>query len=284
MMNRWKIPLILSAVVGVVLLIVGIRFWEALVIMAAIALIGRFAPDPPPVLFKPTTKRGRSMLIIGMALAVPFALPTLHLLFIFASLGIAAAIDAVAADERIPELKSHLTIYVAPPLLTEGGAVIVAAIPMPEDEWRALDGENLAENDPNNRKRPTLASTDRLFGVRATSTATIIEMFYPENGTFGFDLVPAPDVARPPQLKTERILVGDGGWTDRKKGVTYDWPDVSTIHVAGTRHNEDFARMIRISQVDLMRQYPDERFYAGANVYLPTVEQIETAVAPGAIE
>lgn len=206
-----------------------------------------------------------------------------YLLVVVLVPGIAALADTLRSDDRSPELRSHLTIYVAPPLLTEGGAVIVAAIPIPETEWRALEGENLAEDDPNNRQRPTLASTDRLFGVRATSTATIIEMFYPENGTFGFDLVPAPDIARPPRLETELVLVGDGGWTDLKKGISYKWPDVSTIYVSGPANGEDFARLIRTSQVDLMRQYPDESYYEGANVYSPTIEQIEKASGPGSL-
>ena len=34
-------------------------------------------------------------------------------------------------------LQTHVTIYLAAPILKEGSAVITAGIPMPDDQWRS---------------------------------------------------------------------------------------------------------------------------------------------------
>jgi hypothetical protein len=39
---------------------------------------------------------------------------------------------------------SHLTFYVQEPLLSQGGTVVLAAIPIPAEQWRSLTGPNFA--------------------------------------------------------------------------------------------------------------------------------------------
>ncbi|SIO30945.1 hypothetical protein [Vannielia litorea] len=70
-------------------------------------------------------------------------------------------------ERRDAMLRSHLTLCVDEPLLSEGSTVIVASIPIPEAEWRALAGPNPAAEDEDNRKRPQLKEGDRLFGAYA---------------------------------------------------------------------------------------------------------------------
>ena len=224
---------------------------------------------------------------VGAPLLLAFSVLGLYAAVLL-SVGVAGELQSRLGSSfdiaRSDPVKSHLTIYVAPPLLTEGGAVVVAAIPIDEEEWRALDGLNLADEDPDNAKRPQLGANDRLFGVRAESTATIIELFYPETGTYGFNFVPARDAGPGANLRTERILIGSGGWSDYENDIVYQWPDVSTVHVDGPASSENRTRALRVEGGDLMRLRPARQDYAGANVYQPTSDQIERALQPDLIQ
>lgn len=171
-------------------------------------------------------------------------------------------------------LRSHLTLYVGEPLLTEGGTVIVASIPIPEEEWRALEGPNPAAEDEDNRKRPQLNEGDRLFGAYLSGRVNFVEMYYPEGGTYGFDLVPDPRIERPKALITRRIGVGSGSWVNWETNERHVWLDVSTIYVAGTKATENNTRGIRASQSGILNLGAPHTDYMGARVITPTEEQV----------
>lgn len=171
-------------------------------------------------------------------------------------------------------VKSHLTIYVGEPLLSHGGSVVVASVPIPVEEWRDLDGFNLAQDDLKNAKRGQLTERDRLFGAFIYGPVSYVEMYYPEGGTFGFNFVPDTRVENPKRLSTERILVGDGGWYDRETETRHLWPDVSTIHIAGPSAQQSNTRLMRVYQNDILNLKPDQQIFAGATVYTPSDQQI----------
>lgn len=177
-------------------------------------------------------------------------------------------------------LKAQLTIYIAPPLLEQGGTVIVAANSIPLSQWESLpQGNNAADADPMNEKRKLLKSSDKLFGVVASSRVSIIELVYPEGGTFGFNLVAmnAPDKERHP-LRTKEILIGDGGYTDWSTGKEITWGYVSTIHVSGPTVSEGDSRGVRVYSSKIMNLHPQKTIYEGAVLYSPTDEQVDEAV------
>ena len=171
--------------------------------------------------------------------------------------------------------KSHVTLYVGEPLLSKGGTVIVGSVPIPEEEWRLLDGLNLADADDNNAKRRQVNPQDRLFGAYVSGPVSYVEMYYPEGGTFGFNLVPDPKIENSPRLATERILVGSGGWMDRRTGERHVWPDVSVIHILGSTADKGNSRLVRIMQANILNTGPDRKSYAGVLVYTPSLVQLE---------
>ncbi|MCF6446123.1 hypothetical protein [Nereida sp. MMG025] len=180
-----------------------------------------------------------------------------------------------SSGKKDTALKSHLTIYVGEDLLNNGGTVIVGSVPIPEAEWRALEGLNLADDDTSNAKRAHLAKHDQLFGVQIFGPVSYIEMYYPEGGTFGFNLVPDYRLSTPKRLVTERILVGDGGWYDRTNDRRHDWPDVSVIHLSGPAATKANSRLVRALGNNILNLNPDMRRFKGAIVYTPTDQQLK---------
>lgn len=189
------------------------------------------------------------------------------------AVGKALAMGSFASNDKEPTLKSHLTLYVGEPLLSEGGTVIVASIPIPEAQWRALKGDNWADDDPDNRKRSTLGEGDRLFGAGVSGRANFVEMYYPENGTFGFDFVQVPD-ANIVNIKTERILVGSGGWTDRATNTRIEWPDMSVIYVSGSEAIVSESHIISDSFNRILNLGVQKIIYEGATIMIPSRAQI----------
>ncbi len=180
-------------------------------------------------------------------------------------------------------MKAQLTVYVAPPLLDTGGTVIVVANSIPLEQWNKLaEGNNPARDDPNNEKKSTIQSGDKLFGAVASTKVSIIVFVYPENGTYGFNLVGLnqsddPDKRNKP-LQTKRILVGDGGYVDWSTGQEFTWEDVSTIHVLGPKSSEEDSRGASVSEAAIMNLHPPKTIYEGATLYAPTDEQLDKAL------
>jgi hypothetical protein len=180
-------------------------------------------------------------------------------------------------------MRSQLTIYVAPPLLEKGGTVIVVSNPVPLSEWHNLpEGDNPARDDPQNEKKKDLGQGDRLFGAVVSTKVSIVEFVYPEGGTFGFNLVPlrAKDGsgATGPALMTKRVLVGGGGYRDWKAGKNYFWESVSTIYVAGPEATEGDSRSASVAEAEIMNLPPPKTTYEGVTVSAPTDEQLNQVI------
>lgn len=169
-------------------------------------------------------------------------------------------------------LKSHLTFYVGDPALSQGGAVIVAGLPIPMEEWTQLTGFNLATDDADNRKRPEIGPQDRLFGISLTNRYTFVELYYPEGGTYGFDFVGDFRVQNAKQPTTQQILVGSGGWTEWATGETHDWPDVTVINISGSAHDPRQSRLFRVYTSDIMNAEPTVQLFEGGAAYTPSDE------------
>jgi hypothetical protein len=134
------------------------------------------------------------------------------------------------------KMKSHLTIYLRPPLLDGGGTVFVLPKPIPVEQWRqntgfpnpALEDEWLKINKP-------IPQTDRRLGVVLSDSISIVQFDYPENGTFHFNFMPHPAFNNFwDTLKTENVGVGQAGDIYAPTRQEEDIPLVMTIHVLGS--------------------------------------------------
>ena len=175
-------------------------------------------------------------------------------------------------------MKAQLTIYVAPPLLDQGGTVIVVANPISLEEWKNCpEGANPAAADPNNEKKKTLKADDRLFGVVASTKVSIVEFVYPDEGTYGYNFVAVEDPAkRRPPLRTKQILAGSQ--RDLSEGPNPKTKDASVIHVYGPGASQADSRIARANQDRIERLNPRKTIYEGVFLLSPTDEQVDAAV------
>ncbi len=181
---------------------------------------------------------------------------------------------AMSQDRKEPRLKSHLTVYVSEPLLSRGGTVVVGAIEIPREDWIALAGPNIADDDPQNQKRATLNENDRLFGALAYGPVTLIELYYPEDGTFGVNFVPDIKAQDPPRLATEQILVGSGFWYDEQTDQRRHWETAMTFYVDGSRADRRNSRLVAASRGRIMNKTSQRQTFAGGIIYTPNNAEI----------
>ncbi|WP_210206050.1 hypothetical protein [Rhizobium sp. UGM030330-04] len=153
------------------------------------------------------------------------------------------------------QLSTRLRIAVDEPMLTKGGAVIVAARPISGRDWRLLETEGSAN------------AYEKEFRVKVSSPASIVELVYPEGGTYSFRLEPVSGHASG-MFVTREIRVGSAMVIDPETRQQVDWPSMSIIHVGGTVYDEGWARIFS-STFDLAFENRDEsafsvrRFAAG---------------------
>jgi len=158
---------------------------------------------------------------------------------------------AAANAEVIKPVKTQVTIIVDNALLQTGGTVLVVPQKVSRDVWDRLPKRpenSLLRNNPKSR---VIEDGDKLLEVTVSSKVSVVEFDYPADGTYGFNLVPA-DNTRPSALRTKRIFVGSGYYTDQKTGRRVDWGEVSTIHIYGPDVDESFSRSVRISSNEIM--------------------------------
>lgn len=185
-----------------------------------------------------------------------------------ATLAIGAALLAAIVHSDEPELSTRLSITVDEPMLTKGGAVIVAARPVSDSEWHSLQ-ESGGNANPLTKE----------FRIRVSSPASVVELVYPESGTYSFKLEPIFDQVR---LATREIRVGSAVVTGPETKQRVDWRSMSIIHVGGTVYDEGWARVLS-STFDLAFESSDEgavsvqRFAAGRILSL-SEDAIETFV------
>lgn len=160
-----------------------------------------------------------------------------------------------------PRLSSRLIVTVDSPMLEQGGAVIVLTRPIAEREWRLLESAK-----SNN------AGYEKEFHLTVASPASIIELNYPETGTYSFKLVPA-ERHKPAPLQSRRILIGSADLTDPQTKQQVQWPSMSVVHVSGTTYPEGWARiLVSTFDVPFRSDAPDNyvisRFPAGRLISL----------------
>ncbi|SON84796.1 Secreted protein [Xanthomonas phaseoli pv. phaseoli] len=187
-----------------------------------------------------------------------------------AVLAIACLLMAATGCAKQPTLSSRLIVTVDAPMLEQGGAVIVSARPIADREWRLLEGA-----------RSTKAGYEKEFQVTVASPASIIELHYPESGTYSFKLQPAAR-AKTHQLQSRRVLIGQADLTDPQTKRQVHWPSMSVVHVSGSTYPEGWARILASTfdvpfKSDAPDNYVISSFPAGRVIAL-TPKAIDTYV------
>lgn len=200
--------------------------------------------------------RARDVIASSLAVALLVALPA----------------PSVAAD-KAPA--AQLIIHVDAPVLYTGGTVLVVANPISKEAWAQLPSQPPSKTAQTATK---LAPGDKLFDAAISSKVSIIEFVYPEGGTFDFKLRATGDQAVAGALRTKRILVGSGYYTDKVTGQKIEWKDVSVIHIDGPEADERFSRLVRASSSEIMNTGPAKTQQAGVTVYAPSAAQLEKAL------
>ncbi len=179
-------------------------------------------------------------------------------------------------------MKSHVTIYLEPPILQEGGAVIVSGVPVTDDVWQKIPkGNNPAADDHQNPKREQVGPQDRLLGAVASSPVTIVEFSYPQSGSYTFNFLPAKPYQREfgATLRTELILTGSGSrMVDPETKKHIEWPSMETIAVIGTKYNQDWARVVDATFASALYEDLVIARYEGVRTIALTPEQIRRYV------
>lgn len=184
---------------------------------------------------------------------------------------------AAANIEVIKPVKTHITIIVDDPVLRTGGTVLVVPHEVSQDVWHKLRNRPEKSMLQDNPKALEIRGEDKLLEVRVSSKVSVVEFDYPADGTYGFNLV-SGDNSRQSALRTKRVLVGSGYYTDQKTGTRVDWDEVSTIHIFGPDVDESFSRSVRISSNEIMNSGADEVAGEGFVVRRLNDEQIDRAV------
>jgi len=206
--------------------------------------------------------RARDVIASSLAVALLVALPAL----------------SIAAD-KAPA--AQLIIHIDAPVLHTGGTVLVVANPISKEAWAQLPSQppsKTAQTAQTAQTATKLAPGDKLFDAAISSKVSIIEFVYPEGGTFDFKLRATGDQAVAGALRTKRILVGSGYYTDKVTGQEIEWKDVSVIHIDGPEADERFSRLVRASSSEIMNTGPAKTQQAGVTVYAPSAAQLEKAL------
>ncbi|MFK3777633.1 hypothetical protein [Agrobacterium sp. NPDC089420] len=195
------------------------------------------------------------------------------------ALASSVATSAAAANIEVKKsMKTHITIIVDQPLLEGGGTVLVVPQKVSQDIWDKLPNRPEKSMIHDNPKSREIRDEDKLLEVRVSGKVSVVEFDYPADGTYGFNFVSGDKNSRPSALRTKRILVGSGYYTDQKTGKRVDWDEVSTIHIYGTDVDESFSRSVRISSNEIMNIDPDKISGDGFVVYRLSDDQVDRAV------
>jgi hypothetical protein len=135
------------------------------------------------------------------------------------------------------KMKSHLTIYLKPPLLDGGGTVFVLPKPIPVEQWRQTTSlPNPALQDEWIKENKKIPQTDRYLSVVISESISIVQFYYPEGGSFTFNFAPTAEFNQFwNTLQTQNVSVGQAGDFYAPTRQEEDIPLVMTIHIFGNK-------------------------------------------------
>lgn len=160
---------------------------------------------------------------------------------------------------------SDLTIYLQWPLLGQGGTVIIVPQEVTIDQWQSQpEAENPARSDAYPASLKPLPPNGRRLGVVLHDKVSIVQLDYPQGGTFTFRFAPARGSDFPwERLKTKEIGTGgEGEEMDEKTGQVIQVGSAAHIHVLGTEVTEADSRSVEsVIKIGALRSRYPCRYY-----------------------
>ncbi len=155
----------------------------------------------------------------------------------------------LAYAEGSEQLMSDLTIYLQPPILGKGGTVTIVPQEVAMERWKETSGgENPAKSDDFLRANKSIPAGAKRLGAVISDEVSIVQVDYPQGGTFQFRFAPAPAPGSGfayRDLKTKQIGVGgEGEELDEKTGEIIKVGTAIHVHIVGTDVTEGDSRAI----------------------------------------
>lgn len=87
-----------------------------------------------------------------------------------------------------------------------------------------------------------------------SAPSTIVEVAYPANGSYTFNILPAPPyrVRYGERLETEQVLSGSASHVVDPDGGFVNWEGLSVVAVLGSARSQQFARDEAMTYADLL--------------------------------
>ncbi|WP_105386579.1 hypothetical protein [Neorhizobium alkalisoli] len=150
---------------------------------------------------------------------------------------------AIAEDET--KILSDVTIYLEPPILGDGGTVIILPREIPIEVWRQTTGlENPALKDRRLDDRVPIKEFDRRLGAIVADPISIVQFDFPEGGAFQFRFSPFLGSDYPMEkLGTVLLSVGSAGDLHPKTAEEADVPRTQIMHILGSQMTEEQSRI-----------------------------------------
>jgi hypothetical protein len=221
---------------------------------------------------KNLAKIGKIIIAIPLAfLALWIALLSIYVVVLLSAGLVGVVHDYFFGSESDRLVNTHVTIYVDRVLQQEGGAIVVSAIAVNPQTWLDIQNAakqsttNLAMLDPTNPKAKQVKAVDQHAGVMVSSAVSIVEIYYPKDGSYTYNFLSLPSTAAtanaaatlslPALAPLQTKVVTSGSVTslrDPETGGTIDWPSSVVVAVEGAKHSEAWIRSVgnEFSRVD----------------------------------
>lgn len=185
-----------------------------------------------------------------------------------------AVIAFASTNDEDGRMISDLTIYLAEPILSDGGTVVVIPQEVDFSEWKTERGlQNPALEDGILDTARPISEADRRLGVIVSSTINVVRFNFPRDGNFKFAFAPLDRKnASNMSGKTKLVRHGEGVDYDPASGEDVKVPRIMVVHVIGSK----------ISENDTLNADNRIKFVALEHYYKCT--QFEQAVACDATE
>lgn len=151
------------------------------------------------------------------------------------------AVIASAATNEDQTMISDLTIYLAEPILSDGGTVVVIPQEVEVTEWKKESGlQNPAMEDGILATARPIGDKDRRLSVIVSSTINVVRFNFPRDGNFKFAFAPLDRKnASNMSGKTKLVRHGEGTDYDPVSGEDVKVPRIMVVHVLGSKISED---------------------------------------------
>lgn len=152
-----------------------------------------------------------------------------------------AVIAFASTNNEDRRMISDLTIYLAEPIISDGGTVVVIPQEVEFSEWKKERGlQNPTMEDGILDTARPISEEDRRLGVIVSSTINVVRFNFPRDGNFKFAFAPLDRKnASNMSGKTKLVRHGEGVDYDPVSGEDVKVPRIMVVHVIGSKNSEN---------------------------------------------